>query len=370
MRELATVGLGLACAAAVGAQIAPSAASVQATRAAGLTAESGNLPLIPLTLPGIATVLQRAVGKPTAAPSTIGYVDLRDRRVYVAEYQLLIEVGGEIGIPAGAISLLDHRSGPKPPSFVYSTEPDIAALQALTDRVWADLQARLRDSGVVLSSAAQIKSVYGAVNDATAPASAPGAPVFAVVRTEDGWRRYLVLSPTGMKLVPRDADNIVIDSSNPGKREAYLASGVEAISLTVAVNLSGFDPQVDPVFHVVGGTGITLVPRLELRPLPGRPLLLTQAGRQQVALDEVVVAAGGFGRIRLRPREAAERPTPTGALRAVFEQDGPAMADLMMLCLGTANQAIAKVMRLAQQSHQPPLKSLADSPGQDARPGL
>ena len=364
------VGLGWACAAAVGAQVAPSAAPTQATRAAGSTGERGSLPLISLTLPAIAAVLQRAVGKPTATPSTIGFIDLRDRRVYIAEYQLLIEIGGEIDIPAGAVSLLGHRSGPKPSSLAYSSEPDIAALQALTDRAWVDLQARLRDSGVVLSSAAQIKAVYGTVYDATAPASAPGAPVVAGVRTEDGLRRYLVLSPTGMKLVRRGADSIGIDSGNPGKREAYLASGVEAISLTVAVNLSGFDPRVDPISHMVDGAGITLVPRLELRPLPGRPLLFTQAGRQQVDLDQVVVAAGGFGRIRLSPRDAQESTTSTGALRAVFEQDGPALADLLMRVFGTANQAIAAVMRLAQQGYQPPLTSPAESPGREARPGL
>lgn len=370
MRGLAVVGLGWVFSAAVGAQIAPNAAPLQAASVSRSTGESDGVPLISLTLPAITAILQREVGEPTDTPSTIGYIDLRDRRVYIAEYQLLIEIGGEIDIPGGAVSLLSHRSGPKPSSLAYNTEPDIAALQALTDRAWVDLQARLRNSGVVLSPAAQLKAVYGTVYDATAPASAPGAPVVAGVRTEDGLRRYLVLSPTGMKLMRRGADGIAIDSGKPGKREAYLASGVEAISLTVAINLSGFDPRVDPISHQLDGAGITLVPRLELRPLRGRPLLFTQAGRQQVDLDQVVVAAGEFGRIRLSPRNAEESTTPTGALRAVFEQDGPALTGLLMRVFGTANQAIAEVLRLAQQGYQPRLTSPAESPGREARPGL
>lgn len=368
LRGLTVAGLGLAYVAA-GAQIPPDTPNVRAPSTSVASSPDG-APFGALTLLGVDAVLKRPVGESVAATPTLGHVDLRGQRVCIAEYQLLFEIGGEIDFPAAAIPLLRPRAGPKPPSFVYQTQPDITALQSLTDWAWADLQARLREGGVVLFAAAEIKSVAGAILDASAPARAPGSPVFAVVRSGDGLRRYLVLSPTGMKRAPRRPDGTAIGGSSPVRREAYVAGEVEALSLGVAVNLSGFNSRAAPVASQADSAGLTLVPRMELRSLPDRPLLLAPARQQRVDLDEAVAPVGEYGRIRLAPPGDPSRRKTTGALHAVFDQDGRALARLLLQGVSVANQAIATAMRLAQQIDQPPLKFPSESPGREARPAL
>ena len=152
--------------------------------ASAVCAQPTAAPLQPMALDNIAAALARPVGQPMRAPRTSGALDLRGKQVYIAEYLLLFDLSGEL--PASGrdarllgITVADATAA----TMAYRSAPDIAALQALTDRAWADLQARLREAGLELADAAQITRQHGAVYPATEPASTPGAPVVMGLKT-------------------------------------------------------------------------------------------------------------------------------------------------------------------------------------------
>ena len=134
-----------------------------ATTAAAQRVAASSTALRPLGLGSIAAALARPVGQPVPAARTVGQLDLKGQRLYIAEYLLLWDVPGTV--PATA------RDG----HLLGMAVSKVSTM--LADRAWTDLQARLATAGVVLADAASVVREYGAVYAATEPASAPGAPV-------------------------------------------------------------------------------------------------------------------------------------------------------------------------------------------------
>ena len=395
---VAVAGLWLAAAlaqtAADGATAAPAPAAASAASAAGAAASaSTGRPLRPLTLTSIAPVLERAIGAPIAAPATRGQIDLHGKRFYIAEYLLLFEVGGEIAAATKNGRIFGQRQGVEQVSLAYATTPDIAALQALTDRLWADLQLRLARAGVSVTPAEQIVPEYGAVYTASEAPSAPGKPVYYEARSGESLRRYLVLAPSGMKVVPRGLTGVGV--GNLSARLAYPAKGVEAVSLAIAVNTTGLDGVADRVSTFIGSDDMyTLSPLLEVRPAPASALVHAHAQLALVNLDEALVLDGEFARIRRTTYDAAATIPPNEPLRllgktldnvvgslfgqsgrgrgpitgagadgqigtaiaerkrvpVLLELDGPALARMMLYGVSAANEAIAETLRSAQLS--------------------
>lgn len=316
----------------------------------------------------ISAALARPIGQAVRAPRTSGEIDLRGKRLYIAEYLLLFDLSGEMPVQPRDGHLLGQPVGDKPALLAYRAAPDIGALQQLTDRAWADLQGRLQAAGVALADPADTVRQHGAVYAATEPASTALAPVVLSTRTGDTERRYLAMAPTGMRLVPRTVAGI--GPGNIAARVSFPIQGVEALSLAMALNFSALDPgsQRASTFAPPPGSAAgppALSPLMELAPAPAAALVHAHAQLALVNLGEALVLAGEFA--RLRPLPAAETPLrenlgPLLALgrrllggpaaprvEALLELDGPTTARLALYALYAGNQAIADALKAARQ---------------------
>ena len=300
-----------------------------------------------------------------ASPSVSGRVELASKRVFIAEYQLLFEVAGQIVAATRDGKLFGRDQGAERVALTYASEPDIAALQALTDRAWADLRARLEAASVVLEPAAPIVASFGAVFDATEPASAAGAPVFVTARSAGGTRRYLVLAPTGMKLAARSPTGD-LSSVNLVARTAYPLRQVEGLSLSMAINFSTLDSSA-PRSSSFGGDPLAAIsPLMEIGPAPSAALVHAHGQRALVNLNEALLLEGEFGRLRPAPpsspdlfggatrgQDGVGAAAPPKRVDVVLETDGPVLARMALFGISAANQAIATALRAGQLSGAP-----------------
>lgn len=320
--------------------------------------------LRPMSTASIEPALARPLGEPLRAPRTTGEIDLNGKQVYIAEYLLLVDVSGEVPARPRDGNLLGVPLGDGPVVLAYRAQHDIAALQALTDRAWADLQARLAAAGVVLADPATVLRDHGAVYEATDAASAPGAPVLLESKQGNTLRRYLAMAPTGMRLVPRSAAGIGL--GNIAARVAYPAKRIEGLSLAMAINLSALDATGQRVasFAAPGGAP-ALSPLMELAPAPSAALVHAHAQLALVNLGEALVPAAEFARLRRAPMDG---PIPSNdplkpllslgrrllgdegpqRVDALLDLDGPATARLMVFLTSAANQAIADALKAAR----------------------
>lgn len=319
--------------------------------------------LQPLSSDSIAAALARPVGAAMPSPRTSGGLQLAGKRFYIAEYQVLVEVGGEQAAAAPVAQALGRPATGDAVLLAFRAQPDIAALQALVDRAWADLQARLAAAGVHPEAAGALLGQGGAVYEASAPASTAAAPVVVESRQGDTLRRYLVLAPSGMGIVPR-----VPGGLNPGNlaaRVAFAAQGIEGLSLAIAVNLSSLDAD-RPRPASLGGPAPALAPRMEVVPAPQAALVLAHGQLALVNLAEALVLAPEFGRLVAAGPEADHGPAdPLQALLrlgrrlgvapgeaprldARLELDGPATARTLLYGTAAANQAIADALKAAR----------------------
>ena len=341
-----------------------------AVLAATACAQPAAVPLQPMALDNIGAALARPIGQPVHAPRTSGTLDLRGKKIYIAEYLLLFDLSGELNASGRDARLLGITvADSTAATLIYRSAPDIAALQALTDRAWADLQARLQEAGLELADAAQITRQHGAVYPATEPASTPGAPVVMNLNAGDTHRRYLALAPSGMRLTARTVAGIGL--GNIGARVVFAALGIEGLSLGMALNFSALDP-VGPLRRssyaapTGGAPGApALSPLMELAPAPAAALVHAHTQLSLVNLGEALVLAGEFARLRPVPElEAAPKETlapllslgrrllggapPTPRVEALLELDGPATARLALFALSAANQGIVDAIKAAR----------------------
>lgn len=169
--------------------------------------------------------------------------------------ELATQTRGERLLGQAAGTRLDDR----PATLAYRSQPDIAALQALTDRGWADLQARLTTAGAE-------------------PASQPGALVLLEGESGETTQCCLTMAPTGRTLMQRSAAGR--GPGNLSAKLAYPTHDVEGLSLAMASNfsalvaggqwLSGYSDanSVSPPSR-----GATLSPLIELAPTPATALV-------------------------------------------------------------------------------------------------
>lgn len=366
LRPAMPVEMGMALALMAGLATPIWAAAQADTVAAAAPARA----LRPFDLQSIAPALARPVGAAMASPSVSGRLDLASKRVYIAEYQLLFEVAGQIVTATRDGKLFGREQGAERVTLAYTSEPDIAVLQALTDRAWADLRARLDLAGVVLEPAAPIVASFGAVFDANEPASAPGAPVYVTARSTGSARRYLVMAPTGMKLAARSPTGD-LSSVNLAARTAYPLRQVEGLSLSMAINLSALDGSTPRPSSFGGDPSAAISPLMEIGPAPSAALVHAHGQRALVNLNEALLLDGEFGRLRPAldtPGQAPPTPSadlfgglartldgvgataPPKRIDVMLEIDGPVLARMALFGISAANQAIATALRTGQLS--------------------
>jgi len=324
-------------------------------------------PIKPLSTATAQEAFSRPLGAATRPPQFTSSINLKGKRSYIAEYLLLIEVGGERPVKPDAGLLLGQSVSTELATLAFRAEPDIAALQALTDRAWLDLQTRLAARGVVVADAAETISRYGAVYEATEPGSVEGAPVYIEAKVGDVTRRYLVMTPTGMKMVKRTVAGIGL--GNVAARLAFPAQGVEGLSLAMAINVSALDDtgqRQSSLLQADGSGGPALSPLLELAPAPGAALVHAHAQLELANLNEALMLATEFGRLRPLLSGKPRRPPsdPIGALLGLgkrllapdnntrvesqLELDGPSTARLIVFATAAGNQAMAEALKAAQ----------------------
>ena len=324
-------------------------------------AQSGAV-LQPLSTANIADALARPLGAPVTVPRTRGTVDLSGKRFYLAEYRVLIEQSGEQVVAPVDGRLLGLQLPVGEVTLSYRAQPDLTALQALVDRAWADLQARLLSAGVALTPAEAITSTNGAIFEATEAGSSSAQPVITESKQGDTLRRHLVFAPTGTKLVRQVPGGL--DVGNLAARLSYPRQRVEALSVAMAVNLSALDTSGRRISGFAPVPGVdTLSPQLELGPAPQAALVHAHAQRALVNLNEALLLTPEFGRLRAAtPAEARAGSSPlqslialgrslTGTAKpqvdAVLELDGLATSRLLMYALQAGNQAVADTLKAA-----------------------
>lgn len=185
-----------------------------------------------------ASAVANALQGPVIPLATTGVIDgslsLKGKKVYLADFRVLFEIGGKVSANTRGGYLLGTDYGSTRASVHYTVPNiDVAAFQIIADKAFEDFKARMAASGVNMQYAAP---EGGAVYDATETASQPGQPVFLEKNLGHTERRYLVVAPTGTKLVPRGWTGI--GAGNIGKRVEWGKSDTEGISVTLAVNIA------------------------------------------------------------------------------------------------------------------------------------
>lgn len=347
--------------------LVPASLALGAWLATGVAAQTSAPALRPMGRVAIEPVLSRPVGEPARAPRTSSDIDLRGKRSYIAEYLLLFDMAGEL--PAMPVDgrLLGAPVGEGPVRLAYRAEHDIPALQALTDRAYDDLLARLKAAGVVLADAEATVREHGAVYAATELGSRPAAPVVMEFRQGSTTRRYLAFAPSGLRLVPRSAAGI--GPGNLAARVAYPLQKIEGLSLAMAFHFSALDTNTPRPSSYALASGMPAVsPLMELAPAPSAALVHAHAQLALVNLGEALVPAAEFGRLRLAPMDGpipsndplkplvslgrrllGDESAQNRQVDALLELDGPATARLVAFLGSAGNQAIADALKAAQQ---------------------
>jgi hypothetical protein len=329
--------------------------------------------LQPLTAAAIAPALERPVGQAVQGARTGGKIDLKGRTVYLAEYVLFFDAGGETTVGSDEAALLGRRiatQGSENVLLAWRAQPDIEALQRLTDRAYQDLQARLKAAGVTLAEPEAVTFLHGTIYAATEAGSRPGAPNLFEHRVGDTLRRYLAFVPSGMRMIPRGLTGIGL--GNLPARVNYLARNAESLSLAIAVNFSGLEGAPRPSPFTTPDDDLTLAPLMEIVPAPSAALVNAHAQLALVNLTEPIVVEGDFARLRLNKGKDANVQAPESALdslrtigrrilsgqsprregpriETLLEFDGPTTARFALVGLSAANQAIADALLAAQQ---------------------
>lgn len=336
--------------------------------------------LKPLTADSVQAGLQRAPGAAVQAPRLLGGISLQDRRYYIAEYQVLVEIGGELTMPQVDGTVLGLAVNTPSALVDWRSQPDVQALQMLVDHGWADLRARLQAAGLPQMSAKELLGVTPTVYEATVSASTPDKPVTATVTIADRVHRYLVLSPTGMPVVRHSGTGL--DPGNVLARLTHVSQKIEALSFGIAFNLGGQDPAgTRPSPYVVSESASApaamsqaAAPWLEVASVPELPLIGTHVQGNTVRLAEALTLKPEFGRllgIEAAPAEKRAAPPealagafsaarslgqrvglvgaePVAKVNAVLELDGPGLSRGLVYGLFSANQAIVNAMLAAR----------------------
>lgn len=320
---------------------------------AGAPAPGGLTKVTPFSVASVTPALAEAVSPGATSGLFDGKLDLKGKRFYIAEFRVLYDVGGEVTASTRAGYLPGRDYGATRMRVTYNVpNVDIAAFQAITDKVYSDFTARLQSAGVKLEEAEAFVKDNGFVYEATETPSKPGAPVLL----EKNGRKYLVTAPAGMKLVSRGFAGM--GTGNMTKRMDYVRGNLEALSVSVAVNVAALESsgnnrssittrgssadakegmsitQAPDGFFVhthANGSALRMVKAL---PLDGNYASFREAGGYDSSKDAVARTAGIISNMGGLAANNSKR------VDMEVDLDGPATTRLAMRGLVTINQGI------------------------------
>lgn len=316
--------------------------------------------LTPLALADIQPLLDAPLTPLDARPAFDGELKLAGKRYSISEFRVLFEVAGEVSANTRAGHLPGVDYGATHSHIKYQVaDPDIAALQAITDRAWADFKQRLAAKGVALQDAAG-----DAVYPTTEAASVPGAPVYAEQNLGYTVRKYLVMAPTGMKLHARGFAGL--GAGNIGVRMDWSKTKQDAIDVGVAVNIAGLasSGSGSSILHREGasvdaGAGMSLFTPPASAAISGH----VDAGALRMSKPLAIPGSfasfrevGGFDSqkngvvraLQIAGNLAGVAANKSKTVEMEVDLDGPATARMALQGLASFNEALAERLKAGQ----------------------
>lgn len=318
----------------------------------------GQLQVAALT-PGAVQSIAASDIKPLPTDNLLtGKIDIADKTIYLTEFRVLFDVGGEVSGGTRAGYLFGTNYGNTRVTVTYKIpQVDVAAYQAITDRAFEDFKARM--------SAAGLKMVYdrpegGGVYEPTETASLPGAPVLSSQSYGYGKRQLLVMAPTGMKMLSRGISGI--GAGNIGRRIDWSKKGWDGMSVTHVVNIAEMESSGNRSSILSRSSSADASSMLSVGHAPGEYVIQMHVGGGLLHMKEGVVVPGDFAQFRTVKTYDSRKDmamVAIGALRNSMGQaqdtmvrvekevdvNGPAMASLALTGIATVNQAIANQIR-------------------------
>ena len=230
--------------------------------------------------------------------TTKGNAALKGKRFYIAEYRVLFEVGGRVTASTRAAYFGGRDYGATRVSVNYDVpQPDVKLFQAITDRAYADFLARLEAAGLKPEPAESFVKENGAIFESTLEGSQPGALVHEDVDLGYGKRKYLVMVPTGTRMVARSF--IGMGAGSIGKRIEWAPASKEGVSVGMAVNLAAQESSGGGSSMFKRGSSANASAAMEVTVAPRQlGLLQTHAHTQVIGLEAPLAVPGQFANLR------------------------------------------------------------------------
>lgn len=329
--------------------------SAQAFEQLAAAPPAGTLAITPLSAASVAPALAAAPSLLPADNLLDGKVALAGKTVFLTEYRVLFDMSGEVSANTRGGYLLGTDYGATRATVTYKVpEPDIAALQAITDRAYADFKDRLAAAGLSVQTT---EPEGGGVYSATEAGSAPGAPVWIDQNVGHVKRRLLVLTPTGTRFVSRGFAGI--GAGNIGKRIEWGGKNWEGLSVTQTVNIAELESSGSGSSIWRRGSSAEASSSLTVGLAPGDFLVQTHVGGGLLRMTQPLPVPGAFANFRTVKTFDSDKDTTSrvvGTLQNLMGQgankvlkvekevdvDGPALARLSYQGLASINQAVAQ----------------------------
>lgn len=329
--------------------------SAQAFEQLAAAPAAGTLAITPLSAASVAPALAEAPSLLPADQLLDGKLTLAGKTVFLTEYRVLFDMSGEVNANTRGGYLLGTDYGSTRATVTYKVpEPDIAALQAITDRAYADFKDRLVAAGLTVQTT---EPEGGGIYTATEAGSAPGAPVWVDQNLGRVKRRLLVLTPTGTKFISRGFAGI--GAGNIGKRVEWGGKNWEALSVTQTINIAELETSGSGSSIFRRGSSAEASSSLTVGLSPGDFLVQSHMGSGLIRMSEPLPVPGAFANFRTvktfdSDKDATSRVVGTlqnlmgqGANKVLkiekeVDVDGPALARLSYQGLASINQAVAQ----------------------------
>jgi hypothetical protein len=315
----------------------------------------GTIAVTPLSRESVQAGLEQMPAPLGTAGVLAGRLDLKGKKVFVSEFRVLFEVSGEVSGSTRSGYLLGTDYGSTRATVTYKvTQPDIAAFQVITDKAFEDFKARLTAAGVDLQTGAP---EGGGVYTATEVASQPGQPVTVEKHLGHSKRRFVVMAPTGMKLLSRGLAGI--GAGDIGRRIEWSKQGWEGMAITQTVSIAELESSGNASSILRRNSSAEASSQLTVGNAPGDFLIQTHVGGGLVHFAEPVRVPGSFANFRTVGGFDSRTDTTSqviGRLQNLMGQganqvvrvdkevdlDGPSLARLALQGLVTINQAMAE----------------------------
>lgn len=319
--------------------------------------------LTPLSVASVTPVLSEPVIPYPAGDLLSGKLDLKGKRFYLAEFRVLFDVGGKVTANTRAGYLPGRDYGATNVRVNYSVpNADIAAFQAITDKAFEDFKARLAAAGVKLEDAEAFVRDNGAVYEATEQGSRPGTPVFFEKNFGHSERKYLVMAPTGTKLLSRGF--IGIGAGNIGKRVDFSHKKLEGLSVSMAVNMAALESSGSGSAILRRGSTAEAKESMSVSGAPDALVLQGHAAGGGVTMAKALAIDGSFATFRetggydtnkdvvgrtmgILSNMGGLGANQTKRVDLEVDLDGPATGRMALKGLATINQAVADQIKAA-----------------------